>query len=225
MATYNEETYKGDIVKWEQEARYSRDVVTVGSGANLAIGTVVGQVVTGGFTVADGVRAGTGNGTVTQSGTASARYGDDVQVGTYVARCIAAAANAGTFRVFAPDGSVVGDATVAVAFASTHINFTINDGSTDFIVGDTYSFVVNQTAEGNWLAYDPAGTDGRQVAAGVLLQDAAAASVAVAKVVTLVRDAVVDSSRLVWPAGFTTAQISTGLAQLEARGIVARKGV
>ena len=135
MPVLNERVYEGDIVKFEAAApRYSRDAVVIGAAANLAIGQVLGQAVVGGFTVADGVRAGTGNGTVTQSGTPANRYGDDVQTGTYVARCIAAAANAGTFRVFAPDGSVVGDATVGAAFTSTHINFTINDGATDSFV-------------------------------------------------------------------------------------------
>lgn len=48
MTTLTEGTYKGDIVKWEQEARYSRDVVTVGTGSNLVIGQVVGQVTASG---------------------------------------------------------------------------------------------------------------------------------------------------------------------------------
>lgn len=224
MPTLNERIYEGDIVKYEAQNRYSRDTIVVGAAANLTIGTVIGQAVTGAFTVADGVRTGTGNGTMTQSGTASARYGDDVMPGNYVARCIAAAANAGTFRVTAPDGSVVGDATVGVAFASSHINFTINDGATDFIVGDSFSITVNQTAEGKWYAYDPAATDGRQIAAGVLLKDTASAAADVTAV-AVTRHATVERSRLVWPAGFTANQISTGLAQLEARGITAKKGV
>jgi len=39
-----EQNRLNDILKWEQEKRYSRDEVTVASGQNLALGTVVGKV-------------------------------------------------------------------------------------------------------------------------------------------------------------------------------------
>lgn len=225
MTTLNERTYEGDIVKFEAQNRYSREAITIGTAVALVIGQVLGQAVTGGFTVADAVKTGTGNGTITQSGTPASRYGDDVMPGIYKAVCIAAAANAGTFRVTAPNGAVIGDATVGVAFASSHINFTINDGATDFIVGDSIVFTVDQTAKGKWYKYDPTATDGRQIAAGVLLKDAAGAASADVTSVALTRLANIETSRLVWPAGFTAAQISTGLAQLEARGIKNAKGV
>ena len=44
MATYTESTKVGDIVRWEPEKNYSREVVTIASGQNLSIGTVLGKV-------------------------------------------------------------------------------------------------------------------------------------------------------------------------------------
>jgi hypothetical protein len=225
MPTVNEGNYVGDIVKYEADSRYSRDSVVIGAAANLVKGAVLGQAVTGAFVVANAVAGtNTGNGTVTQSGTATARYGDDVIPGTYTARCITAAANGGTFVVTAPNGAVIGNAVVGTAFNSPHIVFTINDGAADYVVGDTFTFVVDQIAEGKWYAYSPTATDGRQVAAGILLQDASAASADVTAVI-LTRQARIDSSYLTWFAGATANQIATGLAMLEARGIVSSKGV
>lgn len=223
MTVLNEGTYIGDIVKYEADDRYSRDVVIIGDEADLAIGSVLGQSVAGAYAVADAVKAsGTGDGTITQSGTASDRYGDDVQAGTYVATCKTGGAT-GTFELKAPDGSVVGTATVGTAFASTHINFTINDGLTDWGVGAVINFVVTKLANGKYYLHDPAGTDGRQVASAVLLQAANAADADVESV-ALVRHAKVESSKLVFKAGMTDAQKSTALGQLAAVGIIAAEG-
>jgi hypothetical protein len=61
-------------------------------------------------------------------------------------KCTAAAANAGTFSVTTPGGKALPSATVAVAYASRHLNFTINDGATDFIVNDQFTVTVSTTA-------------------------------------------------------------------------------
>jgi hypothetical protein len=45
MATLTESKYISDVVAWEEDGHYySRDVVTVASGSNLALGTVIGIV-------------------------------------------------------------------------------------------------------------------------------------------------------------------------------------
>lgn len=123
MATLNEDTYKGDIVKMEGDSRYSRDVVTIGSGANLTIGRVLGKV----------------------------------------------------------------------------------------------------TATGKFVALAPAASDGSQVAAGILLQDAAAAAADVVGAVVLTRHAIVETSKLGW-GSLTSPQIATATGQLASLGIIARKG-
>lgn len=49
MPIKTEGNYIGDVVKYEEDANYSRKEITVASGAGvLTIGTVLGQVTTGG---------------------------------------------------------------------------------------------------------------------------------------------------------------------------------
>lgn len=60
MATYTEETRVSDIVRWEPAKYFSRDEVTIASGQNLAIGTVLGKITASGqytqvnFSASDG---------------------------------------------------------------------------------------------------------------------------------------------------------------------------
>lgn len=78
---------------------------------------------------------GTGNGTMT---------GVSVFSGTTVTEtitmtCVTAAVNGGVFNVNGSVSGPLGLAYVGVAFVSSKIAFTINDGSTDFIVGDAFT--------------------------------------------------------------------------------------
>lgn len=50
--------------------------------------------------------------------------------------------NVGTFKVLTPSKERLNDATVGVAYVSDHVNFTIADGSIDFVVGDSFSLPV-----------------------------------------------------------------------------------
>lgn len=132
--------HPGEFLMGERPDGGSRENITVLSGQNLEAGDVVGRVKLGIGRISIPTVVGTGNGTVS-----AVFAGPEVQVGSYVATCTAAAANAGTFSVTCPDGKVLPSATVAVAYTSRHINFTIADGSTDYIVGDSFTFVVSTT--------------------------------------------------------------------------------
>lgn len=100
-----------------------------GYGANRPEGLIVIANVAGTTNV--------GNGTVT--GPADA-IGDLAVTGNYIVTCTAAAADGGTFSVAAPNGVVLGNATVGVEFNAPlyygPLKFTINDGSIDWAVGD-----------------------------------------------------------------------------------------
>lgn len=74
---------------------------------------------------------------------------------------------------------------------------------------------------GKYKAIDFAGTGAAKKAAALAI-DKVDATAADKKGVVLARGAVVDAASLVWPAGATDAQKATALADLEARGIVAR---
>jgi hypothetical protein len=91
-----------------------------------------------------GTKVGTGNGTMT-----GVSAGAEAQAGTYKATCMSATVSGSeVFKVVDPDGNRLDDATVGVAYTSAQINFTMNDGSSDFIVGD-YFTVLATAAAGN----------------------------------------------------------------------------
>ena len=44
MTTLNEANYPGDVILFEEDNRYSRDVVTIGTAADLKTGAVLGKI-------------------------------------------------------------------------------------------------------------------------------------------------------------------------------------
>jgi hypothetical protein len=198
----------------EANGNLSRDNGILVTGQNLLAGAVLGKTVSAG-TIAGAAAAGnTGNGTIT-----GLTVGGGAKVGVYKAQCTEPGANVGTFEVEDPDGTIIGKAVVAVGFTGA-INFTINDGATDFISGDTFEITVSQlTAKYKVLA--PAGTDGSQIAAGILLSDtdASAADKAIA---VAARQCEVNANELGYPGGITATQKDLAIAQLAALGILVR---
>jgi hypothetical protein len=81
--------------------------------------------------------SGTGNGTMGSVSVFNGITKDE----TITAVCIHASTNAGIFQVSGSVSGPLGNATVAVGFTSSVIAFTIADGSTDFIIGDTFTVV------------------------------------------------------------------------------------
>lgn len=82
------------------------------------------------------VKTGTGNGTMTSVTVYNGYTVSEVITAT----CVTAAANSGTFFVSGSSSGALGLATVGVSFVKPQVSFTINDGSTDFIVGDAFTF-------------------------------------------------------------------------------------
>lgn len=90
--------------------------------------------------------AGTGNGVLTRS---TPQYAGTPKPGTYNIRFVTAAANGGRFIVVDPEFDQVGEGVVGTEFNSAGApRFTIADGATDFVVGDTFQLVVSQASEG-----------------------------------------------------------------------------
>ena len=71
--------------------------------------------------------------------------------GVYTLEITAIAVNGGAFRVSDPDGVFVDDGRVAVAFSAGGLAFTLADGATDFVVGDTFAITVTYTANASFL--------------------------------------------------------------------------
>lgn len=188
------------------------------TGVSLAIGAVLGKATVGAVPTTGAAGTNTGNGTCT-----SVTGATQVKPGVYTATCVLAATNGGLFSVRSPKGYALGIARVGAAYTSPEINFTLNDGSTDYAVGDSFTVTV-PAGSGKVVALDLSAVNGAAVASGILL-DATDASAADKTVPVLERMAVIDPVNLVWPSGATTAQKNTALAELLVNGVVAKTTV
>lgn len=135
--------HTGEFILSEAMGSRSRENVVVLSGQNLKAGAVVGRVAMGVGKAAIPTVVGTGDGTM------SALFaGPDVEVGAYVVKCTEAIANGGVFSVTAPSGKVLPSLTLTVGagattkYRSSHINFSITDGSANFALNDTFTITV-----------------------------------------------------------------------------------
>lgn len=214
MTTFTEGMHAGEFILSEANGTRSREAITVTqAGVALAAGTVLGRV-NDGATASSAAKAGnTGNGVMGTVTPTAARPG------RYSLRITAAAANAGTFLVEDPDGNLVGEGTVAVAFAQGGLAFTLADGATDFAVNDVIYIDVVQGV-GKYKAYAAANTDGSGVPAAILygnlpLQTGDFAAVGI------VRDCEVDGNRLTGYGANAAAKAVTKLA-LDKAGIIVR---
>lgn len=213
VQTEGKRLYDGLLGEVESPSRFSREEVTILSGENVGVLSVLGKINKSIPTAGTADAGNTGTGTMTL-----VTGGDDTQLGTYTLTCTAAAANGGTFAVAAPNGEALPDAEVGVAYANPQLNLTINDGGTDFAVGDIFTVVV-AAGSGKCKAIDFTAVDGSQQAYGVAAgdYDASAADV---KGVAFVREAKFIESALVWPDGATADQKNKALAELKAMGII-----
>lgn len=224
MPVQLEGKYASDFLKWEGAKNYSREdiVILAGSGSArvLLAGMVLGRA-TKGAAVGAAVAGNTGNGTITAVPT----VGVATRAGVYRATCIEPAGNAGVFLLEGPIGIVNGTVIVGEASTLAGLGFTIADGATDFISGDSFTITV---AAGDMKAVqlNLAATNGANEAFGVLYGDVTAGDGTDAKGVAVVREAIIETSGLIWPAGISAPQQAAALAQLAASGaIVARVGV
>ncbi|WP_265030103.1 head decoration protein [Wolbachia endosymbiont (group A) of Philonthus cognatus] len=82
--------------------------------------------------------------------------------------------------------------------------------------------VAKKTEDGFIRVLSPTGTDGTQTAIGVIASDVNATENAKAVIIT--RGAILADHAVVWPANITEEQKAEAIKQLEARGIIIRKG-
>lgn len=214
-------TRVADCVVHEVSPAWSRERATLlaNSGA-VVVGTVLGRILVGAAAAAAKAGGNTGNGTFTLDATTPVLAG--ARPGVYTVRCITAAANGGTFRIEDPDGQVMGDVAVGGTF-SDDLKFVIADGATDFIVGDGWDVTVAE-GSGKVVPLNLTGRDGSQIADSIAIE-AKATSAADQPLEIEARGAVVNTSRLVWPAGATDAQKASALSTLKRAGIVARASI
>lgn len=215
MTVITETNTLGDGIKWEESNDYSREKITVLSGQSLSLLEVIGKV------------------TVAVPTTGTAKVGNTASVGLctsvtgglstipeiWTLTCTAEASNAGTFSVIGSKTGRIKDATVAVAYTSDFVNFTLTDTAEDFNVGDGFTITVTE-GSGNVVALDPDAVNGSNHAAGIMIAAVDATSADKAGV-AIVREAMIASANLVWPAAISAGDKAIALADLEVLGIVA----
>ncbi|MGE0723966.1 MAG: head decoration protein [Alphaproteobacteria bacterium] len=212
----------GDWLKHESDPRYTRDRVvlaTTGSERTIASGTVLGRILTQTPGVATAAPGNTGNGAM---GTVT--VGAGAVVGSHRLEIVTAAANGGQFTLRNPAGALVGMGRVGVAFAGGGLAFTLADGGTDFVAGDAFTIAVAD-GSGKLRELAPAGADGTERPAGILLDAALVPAGGDTVAVAVMRGpAIVRRDGIAWPDGFDAAAVAAGEAALAALGIVVRAG-
>jgi len=175
--------------------------VTIASGQVLAVGAVLGQVTVGAATPA-AVAGNTGNGTI-----GAVTTGAGAKPGVYRAVCIEPATNAGVFVIEDPEGVIIGRATVAVAFSGI-LGFTIADGGTDFIAGDSFTITVAAGSLEYRLAV-AAATDGSQAPKRILAK--AIDTTAAAAKAPVYKTGEFAKNKLVFGAGHSASTVEAAL--------------
>ncbi len=186
-----------------------------GSPVDLVAGTVLGFRLFGAPTIAAEV-GNTGNGAA-----GAVTLAVHAMAGGYTLRCVSAAANGGTFAVFAPAGGRLADLTVGQPY-NGHFAVTIADGSADFIVGDSFTVTVPD-GDGKAVPLDLDATDGTAVAAAILAENSQVPVGADQFATAVTGFAHVKPGGLIWPAGITDGQKAYALRRLADRFITPRQ--
>lgn len=213
------------VVKREYDpaGAFCRDAITYnGTAVTLQVGAVLGSFIASPVATA-GANVGTGNGAIS-SVTAVSVAG--LQLGTYTVKIIKAVTNAGDFEVTDPQGKVVGLGQVATAYSQAGLTFTIADGSSDFVAGDTIPIVITGTKK--YKLVEATATDGSQIASAIFIADQLGLARPTLTVVNtdtsllcLTRGpAIVDKTQLTYGASVTGSAITTLYGQLNAAGIM-----
>lgn len=145
------------------------ELVTFAGAATLAAGTLLGRLADV-LAVAASAVSGGGNGTVSA---ATVVAGAVPLVGVYTLTCLLAVTNGGKWKLTDPNGAIIADdleqtvgAGAATVFNVGGLQFTITDGSSDFVAGATATLTVS--ANGKMVPYSPTGAGGAQFPRAVL---------------------------------------------------------
>lgn len=220
MATLTEGMHEGEFIgEYTMGIGYHVEAITLLSGEDLVAGAILSRTETGVPTLTvgtpfSGTASTVGNGTITAT---SADAG--AKAGTWQLICTQTGAT-GEFTVYDPDGIIVGVATIGSAFNGTGtINFTVNDGANDWLVGDVIPITVAYAGDAilpKYVEYD--GT----LPVGGILMKTTDASLGDVDTTAFVRGpATVNANDLTWFTGATANQKIVGKAGLMALGIKA----
>lgn len=219
MTVLNENARPGEAIMSEGMRSISRENVTIAESQTIpANGLIAKMAVTAAVDITQAF-TGTGNGVLTL---ASPAYNARIKDGVYKAVCTAVAANGGKFEVSDPAGVVIGIATVGSAF-NKEIKFTIADGATDFVAGDTFDLTVAANVEDySWVAFNHDGTDGSEIPAAYSIYAVTTGSGETKETAAIIRLAELNGNCIAWPTDIDAAEKANAIQALATNNIIVR---
>lgn len=219
MTVLTENARWGEAIMSEGPNHISRDNVVVALSQNIAANALVAALAAASAVTMSQSFSGTGNGILTF---ASPAYNSRVKDGDYKVVCIDPATNGGTFEVIDPAGNTIGTAVVGNAF-NKEVKFTIADGATDFVAGDTFTLTAAMDDSSlEFVNFDPTATDGSEVPAGYSPYPVVTDASATKKAAILSRLCELNGNCIAWPDGITDAQKTDAIQALAAKNIIVR---
>jgi hypothetical protein len=178
MSTFNDNPFQPRMVTDEYvpdqliagHLNLVTDTGTITGGAAFKRGTVLGELSGSSVTVTAGGAVSASGGTPGNGAIGVVTADAGAMAGVYQVRIVNPATNAGAFEVIRPDGSVDGDGAVGVAYNGM-INFTLADGSTDFVEDDRIPVTVAYSGEGLYTIATAAALDGSATPCAILIDD------------------------------------------------------
>lgn len=193
-------------------------IVLSGSGACDA-GTILGEIYTGTPTVTPGTPVSQSGGTVGNGALGTWTAAAAAQDGAWKIVFTNQATNLGNYMVIRPDGTTDGYGIVGTAY-NGGIKGTVADGSADWVEDDLIPFTVAYaTYARRFVPFDPAGTDGRQTAVGILFHSIDATSADVKTVGTMRGPATINGNMLTFKLTATQLQKDIAYAALRSRSL------
>lgn len=208
----------GEAILSEASGNRSRDNLLLAENQDFPANSLLGAVLpAGAVTVTKTDVAGANKGVLTLAGTP---YGAGVKAGIYRVVFIEPATDAGAFIVEDPTGVVVGNGTVGVAFTGV-VKFTIADGTSDFVPGDT-ALIAVVIAGAQYKAFDPAATDGAQIPIAYSIYPGLTGAGETKMTAGITADAELMGPNIAWPSGISAPAKAAAIASLAAVGIKVR---
>jgi hypothetical protein len=153
-------------------ATHRDKLLTFAAADTLVMGTVLATKSVADAVVVAAVGGNTGNGTVTLATVVNSTTVP--APGAYTLRVNTAVAHGGVLSLIDPNGAQIASNLVmtpgaggATVFEVGGLQFTVTDGSTDFVVGDSFTLTV-ATGSNKLVPYSSTGAGGAQIATDVL---------------------------------------------------------
>lgn len=211
----------GALLLKEFDPDYCREAVTVlagsGSAREIRQFSIAAAVLLGAATVTAGAAVSGTGGTVGNGAIGTVTADAGAQEGVYNIVFIEPTTDLGTFQVFRPDGVLDGTGEVGDAYNGM-INFTLADGSNNFVAGDRIPVTVDYAdGSGKYVELDLTATDGKEIVRGIHLFAASAPDGSdVVNTILKRGPALIDANELAYPVGATTDQKTAIRAALAA---------